>query len=79
LLARRAQLETKRGQALTGRELLQNLLAVTAVTCTIAGQTRASVGPLSEPAQRYLTAMNFPDPQHCLKVPPIDMQLLSGI
>ena len=79
LLARRAELETRRGQALTGRELLQNLLAVTAVTCTIAGQTRASVGQLSEPAQRYLTAMNFPDPQHWLEVPPIDMQLLSGI
>ncbi|MFO8079454.1 MAG: IS1634 family transposase [Armatimonadota bacterium] len=79
LLARRAELETKRGQALTGRELLQNLLAVTAVTCTIAGQIRASVGQLSQPAQRYLTAMNFPDPQHWLKVPPIDMQLISGI
>jgi len=79
LLARRAGLETKRGQALTGRELLQNLLAVTAVTCTINGQARASVGPLSEPAQRYLTAMGFPDAQHWLKVPPIDLQLISGI
>ena len=79
LLARRAELETKRGQALTGRELLQNLLAVTAVTCTINGKVRASVGPLSEPAQRYLTAMGFPEAQHWLKVPPIDLQLISGI
>ena len=79
LLARRAGLETKRGQALTGRELLQNLLAVTAVTCRIDGQVRASVGPLSEPAERYLTAMGFPDAGHWLKVPPIDLQLISGI
>jgi len=45
--------------ALMVLSLLQ-LLAVTAVTCRIDGQTRAKVGPLSEPAERYLRAIGFP-------------------
>ena len=79
MLARRAGLETKRGQALTGRELLENLLAVTAVTCRIKGHLHATVGPLSELAGHYLRAIGFPEAQHWLIVPPLDLPLISGI
>ncbi len=79
LVARRAELATKRGQALTGRELLLQLKAVTAVVVRVDGQLRAVVGPLSDQAQEYLTAMGFPDPQHWLTVPILDHNALSGI
>jgi transposase len=79
LLARRAELATKRGQALTARELLRHLKAVTAVVAAVDGQLRATVGPLSDQAQQYLTAMGFPDAQHWITVPPLDHHALSRI
>lgn len=79
LVARRAQLATKRGQALTARELLLQLKAVTAVVERVNGQLRAAVGPLSDQAHSYLTAMGFPDPQNWLTVPILDHNELSGI
>jgi len=79
MLARRAGLATKRGQKLTARELLRHLKAVTAVVMVVDGQLRATVGPLSDLAQQYLTAMGFPDAQHWLTAPILDLTELSGI
>jgi len=79
MLARRAGLATKRGQALTSRELLRQMKAVTAVVYEVNGQLQATVGPLSRLAQEYLTAMGFPDAQHWLTVPSCDQSAISGI
>ena len=79
MLARRAGLETKRGQALTSRALLRQMKAATAVVCEVDGQLRATVGPLSDLAQEYLAAMGFPDAQHWLSVPSCDQSAISGI
>jgi transposase len=79
MLARRAGLATKRGQALTARELLRHLKAATAVVMLVDGQLQAVVGPLNALAQEYLTAMGFPDAQHWLTVPKLDHTALSGI
>jgi len=78
-LARRAELSTKRGQALTARELLRQLKAVTAVVMVVDVQLQAVVGPLSAQAREYLTAMGFPDAQHWLTVPSFDQSAISGI
>jgi transposase len=79
ILLRRAGLETKRGQALTARELLRHLKAVDAVALRgHEGIQAASVAPLSELAQRYLSAIGFPDPQHWLTVPQLDLPTISG-
>jgi len=78
MLARRAGLSTKRGQALTSRELLRNMKAATAVAIEVDGQLRAVVGPLSDLAQEYLGAMGFPDAQHWLTAPSFDLAALSG-
>jgi hypothetical protein len=43
------------------------------------GQLRAMVGPLSDQAQQYLTAMGFPDAQHWLTAPKLDHPALSRI
>jgi hypothetical protein len=43
------------------------------------GQLRAMVGPLSDQAQQYLTAMGFPDAQHWLTAPILDPAALSRI
>ena len=79
ILARRAGLVTKRGQALTSRELLRQLKAATAVVAEVDGQLRATVGPLSRLAQEYLTALGFPDAQHWLSVLSLDHVEVSGI
>lgn len=79
MVARRAGLATKRGQALTARELLRQFKAVGAVVIRgPEGAEAATVAPLSTLAQRYLSAIGFPDPQHWLTVPPIDTNILSG-
>lgn len=79
ILLRRARLETKRGQALTSRELLRHLKAVDAVALRgPEGIQAATVAPLSELAQHYLAAIGFPDPQHWLTVPPVDLSPISG-
>lgn len=75
---RRAGLATKRGQALTARELLRHLKAVDALAlCGPQGIQAATVAPLSALAQHYLSTIGFPDPQHWLTVPPVDLSRIT--